>query len=45
MIVNIGYNLATRPEVEPILRKPDWWRSEMDEFIRFEPTVGFMPGR
>jgi cytochrome P450 len=42
MIVNIGYNLATRPEIEPVLRKPDWWRSEMDEFIRFEPTVGFM---
>lgn len=42
MISNIAYHLATRPDVEPMLRKPDWWRSELEEFIRFEPTVAFM---
>ncbi|HEU5469273.1 MAG TPA: cytochrome P450 [Actinophytocola sp.] len=42
MIVNIGYHLATRDDVEPILRAPNWWRGELDEFLRFEPTVSFM---
>jgi cytochrome P450 len=42
MIVNIAYHLATRDDVEPILRAPNWWRGEFDEFLRFEPTVSFM---
>lgn len=42
MIVNIAYHLATRDDVEPILRTPNWWRGELDEFLRFEPTVSFM---
>jgi cytochrome P450 len=42
MIVNIAYHLATRDDVEPILRAPNWWRGELDEFLRFEPTVSFM---
>lgn len=42
MIVNIAYHLATRPDVEPILLAPNWWRGELDEFLRFEPTVSFM---
>ncbi|MFL6144243.1 MAG: cytochrome P450 [Labedaea sp.] len=42
MIVNIAYHLATRDDVEAILRAPNWWRGELDEFLRFEPTVSFM---
>lgn len=42
MISNIAYHLATREDIEPILRNPDWWRGELDEFIRLEPTVSFM---
>ena len=42
MIVNIAYHLATRDDVEPILLAPNWWRGELDEFLRFEPTVSFM---
>lgn len=42
MIVNIAHHLATRPEVEPILRTPDWWRGPLDEFLRFSTTVTFM---
>lgn len=42
MIVNIAYHLATRDDVESILRAPNWWRGELDEFLRFEPTVSFM---
>jgi cytochrome P450 len=42
MIVNIAYHLATRDDIEPILRAPNWWRGELDEFLRFEPTVSFM---
>lgn len=42
LIVNIAYHLATRDDVEPILRAPNWWRGELDEFLRFEPTVSFM---
>ncbi|MGH3439020.1 MAG: cytochrome P450 [Pseudonocardiaceae bacterium] len=42
MIVNIAYHLATRDDIEPILRTPDWWHRELDEFLRFEPTVSFM---
>ncbi|MFD1541047.1 cytochrome P450 [Nonomuraea guangzhouensis] len=41
-IVNIAYHLATREDVEPILRTPDWWRGPLDEFLRFETTVAFM---
>jgi cytochrome P450 len=42
MLVNIAYHLATRPDVETRLTHPDWWRGELDEFLRFEPTVAFM---
>jgi cytochrome P450 len=42
MLVNIAYHLATRPDVEKRLTSPDWWRGELDEFLRFEPTVAFM---
>ncbi|MFG1966170.1 cytochrome P450 [Nonomuraea sp. NPDC049028] len=42
VIVNIAYHLATRTDIEPILRSPDWWRGPMDEFLRFETTVAFM---
>lgn len=42
MIVHIAYQLATRSEVEPILRTPDWWRGALDEFLRYETTVSFM---
>lgn len=41
-LTNIAYHLATRPDVEPILRRPDWWRRELDEFLRLETTVAFM---
>jgi cytochrome P450 len=42
MIVNIAHHLATRDDVEPILRAPNWWRGELDEFLRLDPTVSFM---
>jgi cytochrome P450 len=42
MITNIAYHMATKPGIEERLRRPDWWRSELDEFLRFEPTVSFM---
>ncbi|KAA9154307.1 cytochrome P450 [Amycolatopsis acidicola] len=42
VLTNIAYHLATRPDVEPLLRKPDWWRGELDEFLRLETTVAFM---
>ncbi|GAB1510434.1 cytochrome P450 [Actinophytocola sp. KF-1] len=42
MIGNIAYHLATRADVEPVLRAPNWWRGELDEFLRYEPTVAFM---
>lgn len=42
MIVNIAYHLATRDDVEPILRAPNWWRGELDEFLRLDTTVSFM---
>jgi cytochrome P450 len=42
MIVNVAYHLATRQDVEPVLRAPNWWRGELDEFLRYEPTVSFM---
>lgn len=42
-IANITYHLATRPDVEAILRRPDWWSDgALDEFLRYEPTVAFM---
>lgn len=42
MIATIGYHLATREDIEPILRAPNWWRGELDEFLRLEPTVSHM---
>jgi cytochrome P450 len=42
MIVHIAYQLATRDDVEPILRTPDWWRGALDEFLRYQTTVSFM---
>jgi cytochrome P450 len=42
MITNIAFHLATRPGTEDLLQRPEWWRSDLDEFIRFEPTVSFM---
>jgi cytochrome P450 len=42
MIVHIAYHLATRPEIEPVLRTPDWWHGTLDEFLRYETTVSFM---
>jgi len=42
MIVHIAYHLATRPEIEPVLRTPDWWHGALDEFLRYETTVSFM---
>jgi cytochrome P450 len=42
MIVHIAYHLATRDDIEPILRTPDWWHAALDEFLRYETTVSFM---
>ncbi|HWC82155.1 MAG TPA: cytochrome P450 [Pseudonocardiaceae bacterium] len=42
MIVNIAYHLATRRDIEPILRDPDWWQGSLAEFVRLDPTVSFM---
>jgi cytochrome P450 len=42
MIVHIAHHLATRDDIEPILRTPDWWHSALDEFLRYETTVSFM---
>ncbi len=42
MLVNIGYHLATRSDIQARLEQPDWWRGELDEFLRLEPTVSFM---
>jgi cytochrome P450 len=42
MIVHIAHYLATRPEVEPVLRTPEWWRGPLDEFLRYSTTVSFM---
>jgi len=42
VIANIAYHLATRPEVEPVLRTPGWSSGPLDEFLRFETTVSFM---
>jgi cytochrome P450 len=42
MIVHIAHHLATRDDVEPVLRTPDWWRGPLDEFLRYETTVSFM---
>jgi cytochrome P450 len=42
VIVHIAHNLATRPEIEPVLRTPDWWHGPLDEFLRYETTVSFM---
>ncbi len=42
MLVNIANHVATDPAIEARLRQPEWWRSDLDEFLRFEPTVSFM---
>jgi len=42
MLVNIARHIATDPAIEHRLRDTDWARGAMDEFLRFEPTVGFM---
>lgn len=42
MIVHIAHHLATRPDVEAVLRRPDWWQTALDEFLRYETTVSFM---
>jgi cytochrome P450 len=42
MIVHIAYHLATLDDIEPLLRTPDWWRTQLDEFLRYETTVSFM---
>jgi len=43
MIIHIAYHLAIRDDVEPVLRAPDWWRGELEEFLRYETTISFMP--
>lgn len=42
VLTNIAYHLATRDDIEPRLRRPDWWRHDLDEFLRLETTVAFM---
>lgn len=42
MIANIAYHLATRPGTEEQLRNPDWWKTDLDEFLRFEGSVSHM---
>jgi cytochrome P450 len=42
MIVHIAHHLATRPDIEAVLREPDWWQTALDEFLRYETTVSFM---
>ncbi|HEY2062381.1 MAG TPA: cytochrome P450, partial [Amycolatopsis sp.] len=42
VIANIACHLATRPDVEPILRRPGGWQRELEEFLRYETTVAFM---
>jgi cytochrome P450 len=42
MLVNIANHLGTTPEVQRRLENPDWWRGDLDEFLRLEPTVSFM---
>ncbi|PWI06641.1 cytochrome P450 [Streptomyces sp. NWU339] len=38
-ISNIAANVARHPELEGRLRNPDWIRSDLDEFLRFESPV------
>ncbi|MFI6031795.1 cytochrome P450 [Amycolatopsis magusensis] len=42
VIANIAYHLATRDDIEPILRQPGGWQRELEEFLRLETTVAFM---
>jgi len=42
VIANIAYHLATREDVEAVLRDPDWSNGPLDEFLRYESTVSFM---
>jgi cytochrome P450 len=41
-MANIAYHLAVRPELEARLRNPQWVRTDLDEFLRIQPTVSFM---
>jgi cytochrome P450 len=42
VIVNIAHHLATRDDIESVLRDPDWSHHALDEFLRYETTVSFM---
>lgn len=42
MIVHIAHHLATRPDVESVLRRSTWWQTALDEFLRHQTTVSFM---
>ncbi|MBN6040914.1 cytochrome P450 [Amycolatopsis sp. 195334CR] len=42
VIANIAYHLATRDDVEALLRRPGGWQRELEEFLRYETTVAFM---
>ncbi|MFI5606499.1 cytochrome P450 [Amycolatopsis sp. NPDC051903] len=42
VIANIVHHLATRADVEPLLRQPGGWQRELEEFLRYETTVAFM---
>ena len=41
-IANIGYHLAADPAIEARLRDPRWVQTDLDEFLRFQPTVSVM---
>jgi cytochrome P450 len=42
VIVHVAHHLATRDDIEPLLRTPDWSHGPLDEFLRYETTVSFM---
>jgi len=41
-MANIAEHLATRPDIEQRLRDPKWIKTDLDEFLRIQPTVSFM---
>ena len=41
-IANIGFHLASDPAIEARLRDPRWVQTDLDEFLRFQPTVSVM---
>jgi cytochrome P450 len=41
-MANIAEHLATRPDIEARLRDPKWIKTDLDEFLRIQPTVSFM---